>query len=107
TDATNQKIKELEEKLAMLQTSKEAPLYFQYYTDSQVHCVSSGAWEDFIQLHDHLKKCFNIEGLLKDYEFIIGDEKMNFGWTKSQFIDFLKQQKCSIDNPVRISDVKK
>ncbi|CAG8778591.1 14868_t:CDS:2, partial [Racocetra fulgida] len=46
-------------------------------------------------------------GPLENYEFIIGDEEMNFGWTKMQIIDFLKQQKCSIDNPVKISDVEK
>ncbi|CAG8796079.1 1578_t:CDS:2, partial [Racocetra fulgida] len=64
-------------------------------------------WEDFIQLHKHLKKCFNIEGPLKNYVFIIGDKEMNFGWSKIQIIDFLKQQKCSGDNPVRISNVEK
>ncbi|CAG8848379.1 23432_t:CDS:2, partial [Racocetra persica] len=82
------------------------PLYFQYLA-SKVHCVSSGAWEDFIQLHKHLKECFNIEGPLENYVFIIGDKEMEFGWSKMQIIDFLKQQKCSIDNPVKISDKKK
>ncbi|CAG8687085.1 9141_t:CDS:1, partial [Scutellospora calospora] len=63
--------------------------------------------EDFGQIYNHLKNCISLESSLKDYEFIIGDEKINFGWTKSQIIDFLKQHKCSIDNLVRISDVKK
>ncbi|CAG8754110.1 2671_t:CDS:2, partial [Dentiscutata heterogama] len=77
------------------------------YLASKVYCVSSGAWEDITQLHDCLKKCFNIEGPLENYVFIIGDKEMDFVWTKMQIIDFLKQQKCSGDNPVRISDVKK
>ncbi|CAG8857175.1 5414_t:CDS:2, partial [Gigaspora margarita] len=77
------------------------------YLASKVYCVSSGAWEDFIQLHKHLKECFNIEGPLENYAFFINNKEMDFGWSKMQIIDFLKQQKCSIVNPVRISDVEK
>ncbi|CAG8855501.1 26787_t:CDS:2, partial [Gigaspora margarita] len=77
------------------------------YLDSNVHYLSSGVWEDFGQLYDYLKNRIDFVGPLENYKFIVGDKEMNFGWSKMQIIDFLKQQKCSIDNPVKISDKKK
>ncbi|CAG8852042.1 30431_t:CDS:2, partial [Racocetra persica] len=63
--------------------------------------------EDFGQLYDQLKNRINLVGLLENYRFIIDDKEMNFGWTKMQIIKFLKQQKCSIEHPVRISNIEK
>ncbi|CAG8570188.1 19_t:CDS:2, partial [Racocetra persica] len=42
-------------------------------------------------------------GALLDHVFSIGDKYINIGWSKDALIDYIKKQKCSANNPIRIS----
>ncbi|CAG8569054.1 19105_t:CDS:2 [Cetraspora pellucida] len=106
----NQEVQELKERLAILQASKireEVPLYFRYL-DSQVINFSSNGWNDLIQLYILLEKAFDdLRGTLDLHMFTISNQEIDISWSKKMFIDFIEIHKCSIDNPVIISDIKR
>ncbi|CAG8649032.1 10803_t:CDS:2 [Racocetra persica] len=62
---------------------------------------------DFYQLYACLKSLFDLDSPLQNHEFIINSKNIKFGWSKEYLIDFIEKQKCSIDNPVRISDIRR
>ncbi|CAG8711330.1 19175_t:CDS:2, partial [Racocetra persica] len=77
------------------------------YFDSEVTSLHSDSWGDFYQLYACLKSLFDLDGSLQNHEFIINGKNIKFGWSKEYLIDFIEKQKCSIDNPVRISDIRR
>ncbi|CAG8635390.1 801_t:CDS:2, partial [Ambispora gerdemannii] len=96
TTASNQKIQELRERLAILQ-----------YLESKVIRLISDDFNSFIQLHSCLKEAFGLKGSLIDYKFVISNKNIDFSWSKNDFVDFIEKHKCSVNNPVRILGVKK
>ncbi|CAI2177898.1 5487_t:CDS:2 [Funneliformis geosporum] len=59
------------------------------------------------ELYTHLEKAFGLKGSIIDHKFVIRNKEIDIGWPKKEFINFIELNKCSINNPVRIFDVKK
>ncbi|CAG8591832.1 26740_t:CDS:2 [Racocetra persica] len=76
------------------------------YELPEIMCLSSNDWNSLSELHTLLEKVFGLRGALLDHIFSIGDKYINISWSKDVLIDYIKKQKCSANNPIRISDKK-
>jgi len=83
-----------------------APLHFQYL-DSNVINIGFDGWKNSTQLYACLKEVFGLKNPLIDYKLVISNRNIDFSWSKKDFINFIEKHKCSINNPIRISNIKK
>ncbi|PKK56249.1 hypothetical protein RhiirC2_872074, partial [Rhizophagus irregularis] len=79
-------------------------IYFQY-NDSKVIPESYDSWTDFRELFGYLQTLFGLEASMMNYEFAIGNKKVDLT-SKKDFIELVEQNRISFRNPVKILDVK-
>ncbi|CAG8701521.1 11612_t:CDS:2, partial [Funneliformis caledonium] len=104
-EESNQKLQELSEKLETLQTSKGKD--DEFFKQILFSCENIFYTAMLTNLYCRLQHAFNLKGPLTDHKFVIVNKEIDMSCSKKEFFDFIEIHKCSINNLIRIYDVKK